>query len=906
MLMFSVQLLQLSAHNAAEIMTSVSVNAETYFSSLEADDDTCNLSPRAYVSPELKDGSVLNDAVEFLEDEGVFHLLSHGKPGHLFLDGEWKNTTQIADWLQENNYLSHHSHLNIYGCNFAQSETGRAAVEYLKAALGVSVAASDDVTGVDGDWDLEVGSAISSVSVLDYEYSLQTCDCTEYLYLNEPITSNPALGRVHKYAVAADGTLTEVGNPWLEGSDLPAPHGLGVDLNGFLYISQRYQAGDIRRLNCAGEVLPEADFAIPIQGASNIFSIGNTLIVQETNVPGLTLYDVCSQSAIDTICFNGPQLDSDWGLYIDENENIYVASGAEDDAIYRFTLAEAASGCITPLAEGTPGNPLFNPAATNSNNFEAMGITADGDGNIFVIGGTSYGTNGILYKFDPSGNAVDNTGILPNNPVGLIWVETCDCIYVSGNTITNDCVAIYDTDLNYQGTGVGPGTSTLQVGKAVGKSKECCPTDPGPVAYNETVCSSGQGEQFFLQDFVDCGDGRICEGQWSVETPNANQIFNDCDLSITVNGSGCATYVLEKTTPATGNQQCGAFRIELEICVEVPAATATLTAAPATCSGPIAQNDGSVTLTAVTNATHFGVSNLNAGTYDGPTTIASATAITLPQTVQSNIPNTGGSYIVRIFNGSDDCFVDKTVTVAANPCPNCTLTATPTAASQPGGNGSYDLTVTLDYTNSPGGVITVTLGTGEMQASAPTTVGSSGQATVTFTGLANTGDNNISVDASFDGLTSCGDSETYDEPCFLEITNTAVTDNCAADGTYDVSVTYTVYNAPGNLTASIGGASATVIYNPGDDEVGGSVTVSGVACSNIVGGSATVTLDLGGGCSDTDLITPPVLPASLGDMVWEDVNYNGIQDGGEPGVEGVTVTLFTCVGGVKDQPVLVA
>ena len=34
--------------------------------------------------------------------------------------------------------------------------------------------------------------------------------------------------------------------------------------------------------------------------------------------------------------------------------------------------------------------------------------------------------------------------------------------------------------------------------------------------------------------------------------------------------------------------------------------------------------------------------------------------------------------------------------------------------------------------------------------------------------------------------------------------------------------------------------------------------------------------------------------ASLGDRVWEDLNRNGQQDGGEPGIAGVTVTLHEC------------
>lgn len=42
-------------------------------------------------------------------------------------------------------------------------------------------------------------------------------------------------------------------------------------------------------------------------------------------------------------------------------------------------------------------------------------------------------------------------------------------------------------------------------------------------------------------------------------------------------------------------------------------------------------------------------------------------------------------------------------------------------------------------------------------------------------------------------------------------------------------------------------------------------------------------------------VSPPAL-ASLGDFVWNDLNRNGIQDAGEPGVSGVTVKLYSCAG----------
>ncbi|MCB9388241.1 MAG: hypothetical protein H6512_01225 [Acidimicrobiia bacterium] len=42
---------------------------------------------------------------------------------------------------------------------------------------------------------------------------------------------------------------------------------------------------------------------------------------------------------------------------------------------------------------------------------------------------------------------------------------------------------------------------------------------------------------------------------------------------------------------------------------------------------------------------------------------------------------------------------------------------------------------------------------------------------------------------------------------------------------------------------------------------------------------------------------PPVLPASIGDKVFSDVDGDGIQDPGEPGIPGVIVILERVVDG---------
>jgi hypothetical protein len=53
----------------------------------------------------------------------------------------------------------------------------------------------------------------------------------------------------------------------------------------------------------------------------------------------------------------------------------------------------------------------------------------------------------------------------------------------------------------------------------------------------------------------------------------------------------------------------------------------------------------------------------------------------------------------------------------------------------------------------------------------------------------------------------------------------------------------------------------------------------------------TATTTLSEGENDTSWDAGFYQPASLGDRVWEDVNGNGIQDGGEPGINAATVNL---------------
>ncbi|MCK5737636.1 hypothetical protein KAH55_00575, partial [bacterium] len=79
----------------------------------------------------------------------------------------------------------------------------------------------------------------------------------------------------------------------------------------------------------------------------------------------------------------------------------------------------------------------------------------------------------------------------------------------------------------------------------------------------------------------------------------------------------------------------------------------------------------------------------------------------------------------------------------------------------------------------------------------------------------------------------------------------------------------------------------TLQNQPGDDGLDSDA-------DPLTGRSHVVTLNSGEG--DLTIDAGFVKPASVGDYVWNDLNYNGAQDNGEPAVEGIVVNLLDQVG----------
>jgi len=51
-----------------------------------------------------------------VESRAEFHIITHGKPGALLIDGQWLDTCQLSSWMEYAIDFNKVNHINIYGC----------------------------------------------------------------------------------------------------------------------------------------------------------------------------------------------------------------------------------------------------------------------------------------------------------------------------------------------------------------------------------------------------------------------------------------------------------------------------------------------------------------------------------------------------------------------------------------------------------------------------------------------------------------------------------------------------------------------------------------------------------------------------------------------------------------------
>ena len=523
-----------------------------------------------------------------------------------------------------------------------------------------------------------------------YNQSLEDCSCSEYLYVNEVQNG----GRVHKFKVNEDGSLLEVNpdNAWYPNggvSELPSPHGLGTDLNGYLYIgSTAGGGGKVRKLDCDGNIFSIDDFEIPNIGTHNIYSIGNTLYVKRADNGVLESFDLCEGTKTGEVCLDaggGVNGYNGWPLHIDKDEQFYGAIHYHmNGSIYKFASSDFDNGCIQPFITGVKDNSGFG-------NSEIYGITTDLDGNIYVVLAGSYPGPAMIRKYNAMGNHVgdtaidwsDNDGVGWYGAIGISYSESCNCLYTANGTTNNDCVSSFDLDLNYTGAAVGPVgdanglNAYASFNKAIGIVTECCPQFES-MDVEEEVCvesgSNGPVGDYFLIDFLPCEF--ICAGEWSVLSNTAGT-FNSCNNSFTYEqaGEACFSYSYNPS-PTNLNALCEAF--DINVCLTFNELAAEIDKTDA-CDG---QDDGSVDVTVSGGAEPLSYS----WSHDAQESSSMLTDLA------------AGDYSVTI---SDDngCETIETITIQTGEC-ECAVTFTEALISSCNG-GSFDSAITLSWEGAP-------------------------------------------------------------------------------------------------------------------------------------------------------------------------------------------------------------
>lgn len=100
------------------------------------------------------------------------HIVSHGEAGGLDFGSNALNladlpqyAVQLQTWGQA---LTSGADVMLYGCNVAAGDRGQAFIQAISQLTGADVAASNNLTGKDGDWNLEVSTGkIESSLVFD-------------------------------------------------------------------------------------------------------------------------------------------------------------------------------------------------------------------------------------------------------------------------------------------------------------------------------------------------------------------------------------------------------------------------------------------------------------------------------------------------------------------------------------------------------------------------------------------------------------------------------------------------------------------------------------------------------------------------------------------------------------------
>ena len=124
----------------------------------------------------------MQNVLQDQSDIDAVHIIGHASTGQVVLGNSILNADTINSFsstLQSiGSSLTQNGDLLFYGCNLAQGEQGKLLLQQIGNITQADIAASEDITGQGGDWELEHNYGIvetKGIEVVDYDsFLLQT------------------------------------------------------------------------------------------------------------------------------------------------------------------------------------------------------------------------------------------------------------------------------------------------------------------------------------------------------------------------------------------------------------------------------------------------------------------------------------------------------------------------------------------------------------------------------------------------------------------------------------------------------------------------------------------------------------------------------------------------------------
>ena len=120
----------------------------------------------------------ISEILEHHDRVDEIHIFGHGAAGEARLGTaslSLETLTTHSDTLAVlKNSLTEDGDILLYGCDIAAGEEGEAFIEELAELTAADIAASDDITGAGGDWELEVNTGPIEANAIEAdEYAFQ-------------------------------------------------------------------------------------------------------------------------------------------------------------------------------------------------------------------------------------------------------------------------------------------------------------------------------------------------------------------------------------------------------------------------------------------------------------------------------------------------------------------------------------------------------------------------------------------------------------------------------------------------------------------------------------------------------------------------------------------------------------